>query len=72
MKHRMQEEAKVHATTGEVYTSYPLRDNRSKGVVARIFGWFRRQVNNHLDRTIKLRVYDNRSFNLAADPGGDR
>jgi len=72
MKQKMHEKVQIDATTGEVYTTYPRVGKNAPGVFGRVFGWFGQVIKNHLDRTIQLRVYDDRRFNPASNPSRGR
>ena len=61
MKKEIKRNSKIDATTGEEYIGYPLTQKHKKSVRLNSIGtWLAELFNNHVDRLITLRVYEQR------------
>ena len=62
MKRTNDENIQVDATTGEVYISYPKGEKVKSAKALRIGCWLKKMLDNHVDRLVALRVYDNQWY----------
>ena len=62
MKRTDDENIQVDATTGEVYISYPKGEKVKSVKTSRIGRWLKQMLDNHVDRLVALRVYDERWY----------
>lgn len=65
MKHEQLQKAKIDATTGEIYVSYPRVRKPDRGRVRQFTRWFSQKIDNHFDRLIELRVYDDKRYDYS-------
>ena len=66
MKQTNDQNVQVDATTGEVYISYPKGEKVKSAKMLRIGRWLKRMLDNHVDRLVALRVYDDRWYDHRA------
>ena len=62
MQHENKRDVRIHPTTGEVYVSYPRAGKPQRGCWRRFLRWVSQQFDNHIDRLVALRVYDDRRY----------
>ncbi len=62
MKHSDQQKVQIDTTTGEVYTCYPITAKKGMGLMRRLVHWCSQKIDNHYDRLIELRVYDDKRY----------